>query len=96
VPVKLSNIDIVNQRQFLNDTNKVDLIPKTIFTPMKTCAAHYLENSTRQNIYQTCLPAHELAKKAELAYRFERKATGQPDLISFGYFDPGRDSPQSG
>lgn len=94
VRIQLANMDINNQQKVLDNSKEVDEFLRNKYTNDELYT--YLESSTRQNMYQTYQLAFDLAKKAELAYRFERKATGQPNFISFGYYDPGRDGLQSG
>ncbi|KAF7513140.1 hypothetical protein GJ744_010536 [Endocarpon pusillum] len=94
VRIKLQNLDIENQQKIIDNSKEVEDFLHNKYTNDELY--QYLESSTRQNMYQTYQLAYDLAKKAELAYRFERKATDQPNFISFGYFDPGRDGLQSG
>jgi hypothetical protein len=94
VRINLANLDIDFQQKMIDNSKEVDEFLKDKYTNDELY--QYLESSTRQNMYQTYQLAYDLAKKAETAYRFERKATDQPNFISFGYFDPGRDGLQSG
>lgn len=95
VRIQLANMDINNQQKVLDNSREVDEFLRNKYTNDELYT--YLESSTRQNMYQTYQLAFDLAKKAELAYRFERRVpAGETNFISFGYFDPGRDGLQSG
>lgn len=93
VRIQLANMDINNQKKVLDNAKEVDDFLRNKYTNDELYT--YLESSTRQNMYQTYQLAFDLAKKAGVAYRFERKDTGQPNFVSFGYCDLGRDGLQS-
>ena len=90
------NQDIANQQQLIHNANEVSEFLKNKSSNDELYA--WLEGSMRTSMYQTYLLAYDLAKKAEQAFRFERRATPTQqglDFISFGYFNPARDSLQA-
>jgi hypothetical protein len=96
VRIRVANIDIANQQQLIDNAAEVDAFLRTKYTNDELYS--YLDASMRTTMYQTYLMAYDLAKKAELAFRFERRLTTvqkSVDLISFGYFNPARDGLQA-
>lgn len=94
--LKIANLDIANQQKIIDNATEVEDFLKNKYTNDDLYS--YLENSTRTSLYQTYLLAYDLAKKAEQAFRFERRPTatqGLTDFISFGYFNAARDGTQA-
>jgi hypothetical protein len=94
--VQMANQDIANQPQLIDNANEVSEFLKNKYTNDELYA--WLEGSVRTSMYQTYLLAYDLAKKAEQAFRFERRPTSAQralDFISFGYFNPARDGLQA-
>ncbi|KAM6504796.1 hypothetical protein FSOLCH5_015286 [Fusarium solani] len=93
---KMATMDIENQQKIIDNAIEVDDFLRNKYTNDDLYS--YLESTTRTTLYQTYLLAYDLAKKAELAFRFERRpSAGQSavDFISFGYFNPARDGLQA-
>lgn len=96
IRVKMANQDIASQQQLIDNANEVSEFLKNKYTTDELYT--WLEGSMRTSMYQTYLLAYDLAKKAEQAFRFERRPTPAQqalNFISFGYFDPACDGLQA-
>ncbi|KAK5203125.1 hypothetical protein LTR96_011047 [Exophiala xenobiotica] len=94
--IAIANRDIANQQQLIDNAQQVNDFLQNKYTNDDLYT--YLESTMRTAMYQTYLLAYDLAKKAELAFRFERRPTnvqGSVDFVSFGYFNPARDGLQA-
>jgi hypothetical protein len=94
--IRMANLDIASQQRLIDNAVEVSDFLKNKYTNDELYA--YLEGTTRTSMYQTYLLAYDLAKKAELAFRFERRPTAAQrgtDFVSFGYFNPARDGLQA-
>jgi hypothetical protein len=95
--IKIANIEIANQQKLIDNAQEIDDFLRNKYTNDDLYG--YLENSLRTSLYQTYLLAYDLAKKAEQAFRFERRPTAVQSavkFVSFGYFNPARDGLQAG
>ncbi|KAK0718534.1 hypothetical protein B0T26DRAFT_752444 [Lasiosphaeria miniovina] len=94
--VQTANQDMANQQKLIDNADEVGEFLESKYTNDELYA--WLEGSMRTSMYQTYLLAYDLAKKAEQAFRFERRPTAAQralDFISFGYFNPARDGLQA-
>ncbi|KAH6881021.1 hypothetical protein B0T10DRAFT_580728 [Thelonectria olida] len=94
--IKMSNQDIANQQLLIENATEVNEFLKNKYTNDELYS--YFESTLRTSMYQTYQLAYDLAKKAELAFRFERRPTTAQkgvNFISFGYFNPARDGLQT-
>jgi hypothetical protein len=94
--IKISNQDIANQQQQIANSQEVVDFLRNKYTNDDLYG--YLETTTRRTLFQTYNLAYDLAKKAELAFRFERRLTAAQkatNFISFGYYNAARDGLQS-
>jgi hypothetical protein len=95
--IKIAEKDIITQQQIIDNANEVKDFLQNKYTNDELYS--YLERSTRTALFHTYLLAFDLAKKAELAYRFERRVTtteAGANFISYGYFNPARDGLDAG
>lgn len=94
--IKMSNQDIANQQLLIDNAAEVSEFLKNKYTNDELYS--YFESTLRTSMYQTYQLAYDLAKKAELAFRFERRPTTAQNgvnFIAFGYFNPARDGLQT-
>lgn len=94
--INIVNQDIINQKQMIANSQEVVEFLQNKYT--NDDLYNYLETTTRTALYQTYLLAYDLAKKAELAFRFERRPTAVQEttnFVNFGYYNPDRDGLQS-
>lgn len=94
--IQITNLDIANQQKLIDNATEVDQFLRNKYT--NDDLYNYLESTMRTYTYQTYLLAYDLAKKAELAFRFERRPTPVQNgvgFVSFGYFNSARDGLQA-
>jgi len=90
--INIANIEIANQQKVIDNAQEVNDFLKNKYTNDELYS--YLQTTTRTALYQTYKLAYDVAKKAELAYRYERRPTSVEsavNYISFGYFNQARD-----
>lgn len=90
--INIANIEIANQQKVIDNAQEVNDFLKNKYTNDELYS--YLQTTTRTALYQTYKLAYDVAKKAELAYRYERRPTSVESAvnhISFGYFNQARD-----
>jgi hypothetical protein len=94
--INITNIDIANQQKIIDNAQEVNAFLKNKYTNDELYS--YLETTTRTAMYQTYTLAYDLAKKAELAFRYERRTTpaqNNVNFVTFGYFNQARDGLQA-
>ncbi|KPI41866.1 uncharacterized protein AB675_5621 [Cyphellophora attinorum] len=94
--IAITNQDISNQQKLIDNSQEVHDFLRDKYTNDELYS--YLEGGVRTAMYQAYLLAYDMAKKAEQAFRFERRPTAvqnSVDFVSFGYFNPARDGLQS-
>ena len=94
--ITIANMDIANQQQLIDNAQEVNDFLTNKYT--NEDLYNYMESTLRTAMYQTYLLAYDLAKKAELAFRFERRQNAVQsavNFVSYGYFNPARDGLQA-
>lgn len=94
--IKTATLDIAQQQQLIDNAQAVNDFLRNKYTNDELY--RYLQTTTRTALYQNYLLAYDLARKAELAYRFERRpspAEQATPFVSFGYFNQAWDGLQA-
>ena len=85
IVVDLAEKDLENQQKAIDSATETEQFLKTKFTNVELYT--WLESSVQNIYYHTYTLAYDMAKKAEMAYRFELGSKDAQNIIDFGYWD---------
>lgn len=93
--IKMANKDLANAQAAQASLADVETFRKNKFT--NTDLYSWMESTLETAYYQTYTAAYDIAKKAELAYHYERSTDGATTtFIDFGYWDVSRSGALAG
>ena len=84
IKIAATEQDLSNQEQEISNAQEIEGFLKDKYT--RTELYQWIEQSVSALYYQTYTVAHDWAKKAEIAYRFERSIQ-DTNFIKFGYWE---------